>query len=69
MFLSDWGAELLEIARFWASFATYNHERDRAQPLVEKRRHQDFQEINYPNKRRRIRKASVCDTLRELGSP
>ncbi|MBN3889823.1 MULTISPECIES: hypothetical protein [unclassified Nostoc] len=25
----------------------------------------DFQEINYPNKRRRIRKASVCDTLRE----
>lgn len=30
VFLSDWGAELLiEIARFWASIATYNAERDR----------------------------------------
>lgn len=34
VFLSDWGAELLiEIARFWASFATYNHERDRYEIL------------------------------------
>lgn len=34
VFLSDWGAELLiEIARFWASIATYNPKRDRYEIL------------------------------------